>query len=560
MKMKEIIAQAEQNIRQAIADYRRHTHMTDVLDGVSNSFIEKLARDSSYAKQNLRELFSKSPVWDEKIDALVINGTRTHNPDYDRIRELANDILWHPMQYDNKDKYELFVRAINFFAYPPDADKTDAIEAIKELAPKAYAPGKKPSRIFRALCQEYGVVDESLGSEFQRLYAQFADELTSKKISFKLYVSINPAHFITMSNPKGDERGETMTSCHSFNYTEYSYNNGCSGYARDEVTFIVFTVSDPSDPETLNNRKTTRQIFAYKPGNGLLMQSRLYNTSGGTTGAQEESKLYRDLVQREISVLENAPNLWKTYAYLDNHKNCVYIGDGFGGYADWTYYDFEGKVSVRNDHAEDFEPLEVGTYGLCICCGEEIDEGLYCDECYEERYECDRCGDSCRETFIVHDDNSGEMYVCEHCLNRYYTQCDSCDEHYPDRQIEHVDGNAYCPDCLEEYCEQCEECGEWHKRDNMYLVYDEYGDEVWVCRDCIDSYTKCRDCEEMHHNDNTQCICTTDGRQIVVCNNCAENYAECPNCGKRIEICGDGTCPNCSEKILKDDEKEDEAV
>lgn len=557
MEMNEIIAQAEQNIRQAIADYRKHTNMTDVLDDVSDNFISRLAKDSSRAKQNLRELFSKSPVWDERIDALVINGTRTHNPNYDRIRELANDILWHPMQYDNKDKYELFVRAINFFAYPPDADKTDAIKAIKELAPKAYALGKKPSRIFRALCQEYGVVDESPGSEFQRLYAQFADELTSKKISFKLYVSINPAHFITMSNPKGDERGETMTSCHSFNYTEYSYNNGCSGYARDEVTFIVFTVSDPSDPETLNNRKTTRQIFAYKPGNGLLMQSRLYNTSGGTSGAQEESKLYRDLVQREISMLENVPNLWKTYAYLNGHEHCVQKGNGFGGYTDWTYDGFEGKVSIRNDHAEDFEPLTVGTYGLCIGCGEEIDDGLYCYDCDDGGYTCDRCGNRCSETFTAHDNEGREEYVCEHCSSEHYSQCDICDEYHPDGRVEYVDGRTYCPDCLEEYCEECEECGEWHKRDNMYLVHDECGDEVWVCSDCLSHYNTCEDCGETYHNDSIWIVHSADGSERYVCEDCGgSNYTECPHCGEHVEIKCDGTCPLCGENT----EKEDEAV
>ena len=34
-----------------------------------------------------------SPVCNEELDALVINGTRTHNLDYERIRSLANDIL-----------------------------------------------------------------------------------------------------------------------------------------------------------------------------------------------------------------------------------------------------------------------------------------------------------------------------------------------------------------------------------------------------------------------------------------------------------------------------------
>ncbi len=77
----------------------------------------------------------------------------------------------------------------------------------------------------------------------------------------------------------------------------------------------AYSASDPDKSETLNNRKTTRQIFAYKPKNGLLLQSRLYNTHGGTCGAQAESKLYRDLVQREISELEGVPNLWKTETF-----------------------------------------------------------------------------------------------------------------------------------------------------------------------------------------------------------------------------------------------------
>lgn len=559
MEMNEIIAQAEKNIRQAIEDYRRHTNQTEVIDDISNAFIERLAKDSSYAKQDLRKLFSKSPVWDEKIDALVINGTRTHNPDYNRIRELAADILWEPMGFSHKDKYETFVRAINYFAYPPEiVDKSDAIAAITELAPKAYAPGKKPSRIFKALCKEYGVVDETAGSEFQRLYAQFADELSSKKIGFKLYVSINPAHFLTMSNPKCDNRGSTLTNCHSLNSTQYEeYNCGCVGYARDEVTFIVFTVSDPSEPETLNNRKTTRQIFAYKPGNGLLMQSRLYNTSGGTSGAQEESKLYRDLVQREISMLENAPNLWKTHPYLGDHEHCVDTGIGFGGYEDWTYEGFEGKVSIRNDHADDFKPLTVGTYGLCVCCGEEINEKMYCEDCDEDLCTCDDCGRSCHETHTVYDADGRERYVCSDCRDDNYTFCDICEEYYADSSVTRVGETDYCPHCLSEYCEQCEDCGDWEERDDMTLVRNIDGYEVYVCNDCLSHYNTCEDCGEVHYSDNIQFVHNADGSERCVCENCgSSNYTECPHCGEYVEIKYDGTCPLCGENM----EKEDEAV
>ena len=99
MEMQEIINQAEENIRQALEDYEAHTRRTDVLRDVRDEFIHRLAEDSSHAKQGLRELFSKSPVWDAKLDALVINGTRTHNPDYDRIEDLAMQILYDPLNY-----------------------------------------------------------------------------------------------------------------------------------------------------------------------------------------------------------------------------------------------------------------------------------------------------------------------------------------------------------------------------------------------------------------------------------------------------------------------------
>lgn len=212
MEMQEVIENAERNIRQALKDYRQHTSLTDMLDDVSDDFIHQLAEDSSYAKQGLRELFRKSPVYDEKLDALTINGTRTHNPDYNRIAALAREILrpaYEDMEngLERMERYQLIERAIRFFIDPTHSNE-GAIEAINELAPKAYSPTKKPSRVFKSLCVALGVADETAGSEFQRQYAQLADELSAKKIGFKLFVSINPAHFLTMSNPKEDRRGE----------------------------------------------------------------------------------------------------------------------------------------------------------------------------------------------------------------------------------------------------------------------------------------------------------------------------------------------------------------
>lgn len=577
--IEKVIEQSEENIRQALRDYAEHTSQTDVLDDVSDAFIKRLAKDNAYAKQELRELFSQSPVYDAKLDALVINGTRTHDPDPSLVVALAREILRPAYGETINGAYfgaDMGWAIGEFFAYPEnEASHQKGVEVIQMYAPKAYKEGRKPSRVFKALCQALGVADETAGSEFQRLYAQFADELSAKKIGFKLYVSLNPAHFITMSNPKQDQRGSTLTSCHSFNSTEYSYNNGCTGYARDKYTFIVFTAADPADPETLNNRKTTRQIFAYKPGNGLLLQSRLYNTSGGTRGAQADSKLYRDLVQREISALEDAPNLWKTRRYVDDNDHtddhCICTGEGFGGYEDWIYGEFHAHVSIRDDHAEDYEDLEVGTYGICICCAEETSRGVYCEDCPDSRRggdycaDCDEWVDDEDDLYTVHDRHGHERLVCESCRDRYYTQCDRCGEwHENDDTTRVSDGDYVCQSCLSEYYTECSECGEFCSDDEMCYVHDSQGREIQVCEDCRDKYyTPCACCHEYYPDDDMSSAHDLGGGDIQVCPHCAcDRYTECDDCGELYpseQVNENGLCPGCADAAEEaNDENETE--
>ena len=459
MKLADKVKMAERNIWQALDDYRAHTYNTAVLDDVSDVFVHKLAKDNTYHKHKLRDLFRKSPVWDEELDAMVINGTRTHNPDYARVLCLAERILAPARQKMRVTENTLLDLALRFFGYPEE-EAQPAIDAMEKLVPKAFALNKKPSRIFRSLCDGLGVTDNAAGSDFQRLYAQFADELSSRKIDFKLYVSLNPAHFITMSNPKNDKRGDTLTSCHSFNSTSYQYNNGCSGYARDQYSFIVFVAADPKNPETLNNRKTMRQIFGYMPGNGVLLQSRLYNTSGGTYGAQEDMKLYRDLVQREISELEGAVNLWQTYTYYNNSHCVIGTGEGFGGYADWFYPDFDTKISIRNDHAEDYQRFDLGTYGLCISCGKEISANLYCYDCDDESEDrdeemCDECEEYVDTTYPVYDAEGASIRVCAACRNQYYAYCRDCGEYHPREEMTvQEDGSMLCRRCQSQHTQK----------------------------------------------------------------------------------------------------------
>lgn len=509
--------QAIKNTRKWLEDYSRHTSQHDVLDDVDDSFIVRVAEDSVNAKEPLRNVFRKSPAWNEELDAIVINGTRTHNPDPETIQRLYWNIL-DPLWDAHPEKRMALQGALYLFDTKNPSEDTLrlAVNSIAKLAPKAYAPNKKLSRVFRDMCRELGVADETAGSQFQRLYAQFADELSAKQIDFKLIVSLNVAHFLSMSNPKGDERGSTLTSCHSFNSTEYTYNCGCSGYARDSVSFIVFTVDDFNNAESLNNRKTTRQIFAYRPGSGLLLQSRMYNTSGGTRGACEDCKLYRDLVQREISFCEDKPNLWETHhSYDAEYSSYVRPGYGFGGYCDWQYNDFDCHISFRADcDRENVEPLRVGTYGLCVACGEEISEGMYCDDCNGGSYTCDACGCRCPDTFPVYTPRGREIYVCERCRDEDYTWCERCDNYYANECMTEVDGNYLCDDCRNEVAERCEVCGEWHYRDDMHYAEAPDGNGVWACDDCIDRYEHCPHCREYYTELDSDGCCPACGALV----------------------------------------------
>lgn len=490
---KEKIAIAEKNIRQALDDYWRHVEDKDIYMDINEEFIKRLAHDNTIRKDELRKLFRKSSKWDEELDAIIIDGMRTHEPDPNIIRCLGNEILFPAMITAGKNaegrKINLLADCVNYFVFEEDKQY---LNAINEIAPNAYAPGKKPSRVFKDICKALGIADEKAGSDFQKLYAKFADELSSKKIDFKLYLSLNPAHFLTMSNPKDDLRGETLVSCHSLNDTENSYNCGCSGYARDDITFIVFTAADPNNPENLNNRKTTRQLFMYEPGSGILLQSRMYNTSGGTNGVQELSRTYRNLVQKELSDLESVPNIWKKQNYCNNSYSVEFNeGVGFGGYADWMHSNFNATISVRNGCDISHNIFYVGNYGLCIKCGAENNTGLYCPDCKGESENevhycecCDSRQHGIDNIFTAHD-YDGYVYVCESCLDTYFYACDICGEYHRKDKMFEVQGYDFvCKECLDEFCQQCDECGKWVKKTDILKKKDKNGNMINVCYRC----------------------------------------------------------------------------
>lgn len=535
---------AQKAIKQAVEDYCKRTTRLEAAE-FKPAFIERLAKDSYTAKTELRNFFSQSPNWNEELQAVVITSDRTPEPNYDSIEKKINEILMPLAEEYDAEKFYQILRASKVFSRPNEhCDYRFYVDALNRVAPKAYKEDRKITRIFSAFCAALGlpdkISDENKKHEFNHNVAIIAGELTPPKENFKLYASINPAHFLTMSNP----HSKAMHSCHSLDCPgTIGAKNGCTGYARDKYSFIVFTVADDNNPADFNNRKTNRQIFAYKPYNGVLLQSRLYSTNsggsyGGVDGDTAEGKLYRAIIQRELSALENVQNIWDTCNYYDNKFDIeISKGKGFGGYADWLEYRDCAKISIRTDKFYPLGGFSVGAKGLCIECGKEISNGLYCGgkRCKHDAvyYKCCECGeDFCSdEIYEIQDSNGVPLFICSNCLStsEIYYECADCGEVHRLADMTIIADNwAVCERCLEENYGFCEVCQEWERLDDMEWIESE---ERYVCADCLrDSgdYARCDECGNWYSVRDMYQV----GYDNYVCEDCRENgYEYCEICG-----------------------------
>lgn len=505
------------NIKVALADYIRHVEQKGVIPDISDAFINRVAYDSAVSKTALRNLFSKHAYWDEANQRFIINGTTTHEPDWDKVCEIFSTLTtnWRMANLHNEElRHDVHFVKCAIFATPVEAHAERAINVLKRVAPKTYRKyksglqnknGVKMTRILRSFFAELGIEEKESG-EYQRLFAEIADEMTSRKLDFKLVFSLNPADFLTMSNPQPyDGCNEyPLHSCHAMNRTDFTYNIGNAGYARDEVTFVVFVVAHPEKPESWNNDKIWRQLFFYVPFSSVLLQSRLYGVKGGVWGEHPQAALFRDLVQREISQLEELPNSWYTETYCNNHWGFnIPAGAGFQGYPDWIK--FEGKeikISVRKS-GYSYKPFHIGERGICIECGEELfnSESHRCTDCDgDSGHEfCEECGCILDEDniYLVYNSNGDWVAVCYDCRSNYYCYCEHDDEYHHNSDCTQLANGDWVTDSyLEDNCFRCDCCGEWHYNEQANLAYY-YGSECDICDDCLGEYYRyCDDCNE----------------------------------------------------------------
>ena len=519
----------------------------NILSNDIRDFCLRIAEDNYECKKELRELFSKSPAYNEEWDYILINGNRTHETDWGTV---VNDTI-NLLRLNEQGEHFLnncYISNLIDGLHGVRCAEQYAIEKMGKVDDKIYHKGKKVSKMLRAL---FVALELDKVPDFEARYAKIADECNSKKINFKYILSTNPAFQVTMSNPRCDDRGTMLQSCHSLNST-YEYQNGCSGYARDNYSFITFIPSVFDDKKTWINRKTMRQMFFYKPYNGVLIQSRLYDASGGLYGDQGESmKIYRDLVQREISLCEGEVNSWNTkrYNHYADSEFKLGVGDKFGGYPDWAYSnDFDIRQSIRKGKTN-FVKYKAGTQGRCMACGELTYSGdnVFCEEC-GGGCRCDECDERYNEDdlWYVYNRSGDGVRVCEGCLQDFYYYCDMCEEYHHVDNCTLINDTYYCDTCRDRYFSQCDICGDWESKDDMTTTAD--GKEV--CENCLESdYSQCDECGEWIPD--SDAVETADGSSI--CEDCKDRYYfECEECGEvypndeKIEKDGRELCKDCA--------------
>jgi len=549
MKKEERIKLFAEQLEWALKNYFNHaSDDRDILSNDIRDFCLRIAEDNYENKKELRELFSKSPSYNEEWDYILINGNRTHEPDWDTVKE-DTILLLGQSEKGNNFLANTYIHDLIDGLRGIECVEQYAIEKMAMVDDKIYHKGKKISKMLRAL---FVALELNKFPDFEARYAKIADECNSRKIDFKYILSTNPAFQVTMSNPQNDDRGTMLQSCHSLN-SNYKYQNGCSGYARDNYSFITFIPSVFDDKETWINRKTMRQMFFYKPYNGVLVQSRLYDASGGLYGNQAEvMKIYRDLVQREISACEDSVNSWKTERYSPNDSDIDFIlnvGENFGGYPDWRYYnDFDIRLSVKKGKT-DFVKYKAGAQGRCMACGELTYSGdnVFCESCRDECC-CEECGDSFNEDdlYPVYDRYGNYIDVCYDCRNEYYCYCDECEEYHHIDNCTEINDYWYCDDCRDRKFFQCDICNNWEPKDDM----TETADGKEVCSYCLEQdYTQCDECGDWVRD--SDIVETADGSNI--CEDCKdEYYFECEECGEiypndeKIEKDGKVLCKDCA--------------
>ena len=240
--------------------------------------------------------------------------------------------------------------------------------------------GQKMSRAINKILCLLGV---DKAPNYNKEFAKFSDAINPLKIKRHTVISIHPVDYLTMSF------GNSWSSCHTIDKrndrgidSEHNYrgcnSSGTESYMLDGTSCIFYTVDAKHDGNHIELAdKINRNMFHYY--DNRLLQGRVYPQSNDS-GANDLYRDIREIVQKVFADMLGIPNYW-------TNKSGTYACD-FATLSTGTHYrDYENfdtcNVSTLKDDRDCHNPIKIGHYPICPCCGEEHDsvEYIECDYC-----------------------------------------------------------------------------------------------------------------------------------------------------------------------------------
>jgi hypothetical protein len=132
------------------------------------------------------------------------------------------------------------------------------------------------------------------------------------------------------------------------------------------------------------------------------------------------------------------------------------------------------------------------SYCLCYNCkdiinksdGFEVDDKLYCEECYNELFiVCNNCEEIVDRSNAHYIESEG-IQLCDSCFSQDYFTCNRCNyTENINNGYTAPDDELYCEDCYQEHCSTCENCGEGFWIDDL-----QYNEEegCYYCDSCYE--------------------------------------------------------------------------
>lgn len=377
---------------------------------------------------------------------------------------------------------------------------------INGLFPEAHAhAGQKTSRIMNKvfkLCY----IDKL--TDYNKVFARYADSLTPLIIKRYTALSINPLDYLTMSF------GNSWASCHTIdknnkrnmpNSYEGAYSSGTMSYMLDRSSMVFYTVDgDYEGTELWNEPKITRQMFHW--GEGKLVQGRLYPQ--GNDGDDFAYAPNRTIVQEIMATILKMPNLWTLKRGTGAATEYVFTqGTHYPDYKHFSNCTLSKLKDIANSNT-----FTIGHRPICVECGREHRNSSSINCCHPNNvsYVCERCGAAVYDADDIHYIDGD--YYCEDCC--FY--CDDCNEWHLGEGTFIEGYGEVCDDCLECNFTYCDECDAYYR--NRYVRYVDSTDRN-VCNDCLEElYFRCDDCNEYFRNDDAEYL----DNYVCVCESCAE--------------------------------------